>query len=393
MNMKNKSTLTSKRRIWLCIIALLLFFAVPTSAQNRRITGVVLDQSGEPLPGANIVVVGNTNVGATSNMDGKFSLSVPGEAALSVSFLGYKTKTVRLPKEDQVRIILEEDSKALGEVVVTALGISREAKSLGYARQAINTESLQDIRDPNLLNSLSGKVAGVNFISNGGPLSSTRVEIRGNNSLTGNNQPLYVIDGLPISNSMGESGDLDYGNPASAINPDDIESIEVLKGANASALYGSDAANGVILITTRKATNKKGLGISYNYNMQFSYLSQFPMYQNIYGVAHGVSPGDNRGTNYPTSTPKNGYSYDPNLPYGIYVFNWQGQNQRSWGLPMLGFDVVGRNNEIRSYSPAKGTVTDMYGTGHTITNSVSVDKISMGLPYVLAIQELIIKVY
>lgn len=376
--MKNKSILTTNRRIWLCIIALLLFFAIPTSAQNRRITGVVVDQSGDPLPGANIVVVGNTNIGATSDLNGKFSLNAPAQSALTISFLGYKTRTIRLPKEDQIRIVLEEDSKALGEVVVTALGISREAKSLGYARQAIDTESLQDIRDPNLLNSLSGKVAGVNFISNGGPLSSTRVEIRGNNSLTGNNQPLYVIDGVPISNSMGESGDLDYGNPASAINPDDIESIEVLKGANAAALYGSDAANGVILITTRKATNKKGLGISYNYNMQFSYLREFPMYQNVYGVAHGIAPGDNRGTNYPTSTPKNGYSYDPNLPYGIYVFNWQGQNQRSWGLPMLGFDVVGRNNEIRSYSPAKETVTSMYGTGHTITNSVSIDKVFNG---------------
>lgn len=376
--MEHKSVLISNRRIWLSIVAWLIFFMLPLSAQNVRITGVVVDHSGDPLPGANVVVVGKSSAGTITDMDGKFSLSVPSQSALTVSFLGYKTRTVRLSKETQLRIVLEEDAKALGEVVVTALGISREAKSLGYARQAIDTKSLQDTRDPNLLNSLSGKVAGVNFISNGGPLSSTRVEIRGNNSLTGNNQPLYVIDGVPISNSMGESGDLDYGNPASAINPDDIESIEVLKGANASALYGSDAANGVILITTRKATKKQGWGISYNYNMQFSYLSEFPMYQNVYGVAHGVNPGDNRGTNYPTSTPKNGYSYDPNLPYGIYVFNWQGQNQRSWGLPMLGFDVVGRNNEIRSYSPSKETVTNMYGTGSTLTNSLSIDKVFNG---------------
>jgi len=378
--MKNNSFLTSNRWTRLCLFILSIFLMLPLSAQNRRINGLVVDQAGDPLPGANVVVVGNTSIGTTANMDGKFSLNVPAQAALSASFLGYKTKVVRLPKgnQNQLRIVLEEDSKALGEVVVTALGISREAKSLGYARQAIDTESLQDTRDPNLLNSLSGKVAGVNFISNGGPLSSTRVEIRGNNSVTGNNQPLYVIDGVPISNAMGESGDLDYGNPASAINPDDIESIEVLKGANASALYGSDAANGVILITTRKATKKKGLGISYNYNMQFSYLSEYPLYQNIYGTAHRMQPGNNL-TNYPGAAAKNGYSYDPSLPYGIYVFNWQSPNQRSWGLPMLGFDLVGRNNEIRSYSPSKETITNLYGTGRTITNSVSIDKVLNGV--------------
>lgn len=378
--MKNKLTQIGGRQLWLSI-AILLFFLIPLSAQNRQISGIVVDSSGDPLPGANIVVVGKATVGTVTNIDGHFSLSVPVQSTLSISFMGYKTKAVKISNESNIRVVLDEDTQAIGEVVVTALGISREAKSLGYARQTIDTESLQDIRDPNLLNSLSGKVAGVNFISNGGPLSSTRVEIRGNNSLTGNNQPLYVIDGVPIHNPMGESGDLDYGNPASAINPDDIESIEVLKGANASALYGSDAANGVILITTRKATKKSGIGVSYNYNMQFSYLSQFPMYQNVYGVAHGVVPGSNRGTNYPTGTPKNGYSYNPDLPYGIYVFNWDGKNQRSWGLPMLGFDVVGRNNEIRSYSPSKNTVTNMYGTGQTITNSVSVDKVFNGASF------------
>ena len=377
--MKNNSFLTSNRWTRLCLFILSIFLMLPLSAQNRRINGLVVDQAGDPLPGANVVVVGNTSIGTTANMDGKFSLNVPAQAALSASFLGYKTKVVRLPKgnQNQLRIVLEEDSKALGEVVVTALGISREAKSLGYARQAIDTESLQDTRDPNLLNSLSGRVAGVNFISNGGPLSSTRVEIRGNNSVTGNNQPLYVIDGVPISNAMGESGDLDYGNPASAINPDDIESIEVLKGANASALYGSDAANGVILITTRKATKKKGLGVSYNYNMQFSYLRDYPLYQNIYGTAGSMDPGNNR-TNYPTATAKNGYSYDASLPYGIYSFNWQGPDYRNFGLPMLGYDVVGRNNQIRSYSPSKETVSEMYTTGRTITNSVSVDKVLNG---------------
>ena len=254
-------------RIGTCLMVLLTFFALSLSAQNRKVTGVVVDEFGDPLPGANITVVGNQNLATATNMEGQFTLNnVPKDAILNVRFIGYAVKTIRLAtlkNNDLLRIVLSEDVKELNDVVVTALGISRESKSLGYARQSIDTESLLDTRDPNLLNSLSGKVSGVNFISNGGPLSSTRVEIRGNNSLTGNTQPLYVIDGVPIMNPMGEDGDLDYGNPASAISPDDIESIEVLKGANAAALYGSDAANGVILITTRKATKKSGLGVSY----------------------------------------------------------------------------------------------------------------------------------
>ena len=276
-------------RIGTCLMVLLTFFALSLSAQNRKVTGVVVDEFGDPLPGANITVVGNQNLATATNMEGQFTLNnVPKDAILNVRFIGYAVKTIRLAtlkNNDLLRIVLSEDVKELNDVVVTALGISRESKSLGYARQSIDTESLLDTRDPNLLNSLSGKVSGVNFISNGGPLSSTRVEIRGNNSLTGNNQPLYVIDGVPIMNPMGEDGDLDYGNPASAISPDDIESIEVLKGANAAALYGSDAANGVILITTRKATKKSGLGVSYGYNMQFTFLREFPAYQNVYGSA------------------------------------------------------------------------------------------------------------
>ena len=235
-----------------------------------------------------------------------------------------------------------------------------------------------DARDPNLLNSLSGKVSGVNIISNGGPMASTRVEIRGNNSITGNNQPLYVVDGVPIMNDMGESGDLDYGNPASFISPDDVESIEVLKGANASALYGSEAANGVILITTKKASKRPGIGVSYDYNMQFSFLREYPTYQNVYGTAGNISFGANSAFNYYGNGSKNGYSYDNDLPYGIYVYNWDNKDQRSWGLPMLGFDVVGRNNEIRSYSPAKKSITEMYETGLQITNSVSIDKVFNG---------------
>ena len=377
--MKKLLSETCRRRLG-AAIAMLLLFVCAVSAQNKRIAGSVVDGNGDPLPGATISVVGNKDLGTTTDINGKFSIDVPQNAVLQFSFIGYKPHQVRAQAaNDHMSIMLTEDSQELDDVVVTALGISREAKSLGYARQSVDTESLLDARDANLLNSLSGKVSGVNIISNGGPMASTRVEIRGNNSITGNNQPLYVVDGVPILNDMGESGNLDYGNPASFISPDDVESIEVLKGANAAALYGSAAANGVILITTKKATKRPGIGISYDYNMQFSFLREFPTYQNIYGTAGGdVGRINMEGVNYWGNNPKNGYEYNPDLPYGIFVANWKNHDQRSWGLPMLGFDIVGRNNEIRKYSPAEKSITDMYETGLQITNSVSVDKVFNG---------------
>lgn len=184
-------------------------------AQNSeiKISGSVLDASGEPITGANISVVGSTK-GTMTDYKGNFTLSVPPKATLRVSFIGFEPQTIRIGDKTNFKITLKENSKALDEVVVTALGITRDAKSLSYARQTVNTESMSDVRASNMLDMLSGKVAGLQVIGNGGPLASTRVVIRGNGSLSGNNQPLYVIDGVPIMNDMGESGDLDYGNPA-----------------------------------------------------------------------------------------------------------------------------------------------------------------------------------
>ena len=226
--MKNLLSETCRRRLGVAI-PMLMLICCAVSAQNKRIAGIVVDGNDNPLPGATVSVVGKSDFGATTDIAGKFSVNVPEASIIQFSFIGYKPYQVRATAaNDHMRVMLTEDAKELDDVVVTALGISREAKSLGYARQSVDTESLLDVRDPNLLNSLSGKVSGVNIISNGGPMASTRVEIRGNNSITGNNQPLYVVGGVPIMNSMGETDALDYGNPASFLSPDDIESIEVL---------------------------------------------------------------------------------------------------------------------------------------------------------------------
>lgn len=206
------------------------------------------------------------------------------------------------------------------------------------------------------------------MISNGAAGSAT-VRIRGANSISGNNQPLYVIDGVPIINDV-TGGEIDYGNPANSINPDDIENIVVLKGANASALYGSDAANGAILITTKKAGQRSGLGVTYSTNVQFTEFSQYPIYQNIYGGGH-INRFENNKANSFNGDVK--VPYDPNMPYGIQRMGGY-DNSRSWGMPMLGFQVVGRNGELKSYVPTPANTTSMYQTAYSWTNSVSIER-------------------
>ena len=353
-----------------------------STQQQKQITvkGVVTDMRGEPIIGASVVEKGTTN-GTITDLDGNFTLKVPSDAIINITYVGYQPQSLSVSGQTTFKIKMEEESMALEQVVVTAMGIKKKPASLTYSTQQLGGDELTRAKDPNMIAALAGKSAGVQISKSASGLGgSAKVSIRGIRSANedGNNQPLYVIDGVPIMNPMGEDGDLDYGNPASAISPDDIESIEVLKGANAAALYGSDAANGVILITTRKATKKSGLGVSYGYNMQFTFLREFPAYQNVYGSASLPAAGVGDGFNYYGSNSKNGYAYDPSLPYGIFVFNWANPNQRSWGLPMLGFDLVGRNNQIRSYVPNKDGITDMYEMGVAMTHSVSVNKVFNG---------------
>jgi len=358
---------TIRNAIFLLLIGTQMLFA---QNQTGKISGLVVDEKGESVAGASITAVGS-KTGAISDVNGNFVIDAEKNATLKVSFLGFETQNIKLGASSDIKIVLKEDVKELDEVVVTAMGITREAKSLSYAREAVDTKSMTESRASNLTDMLSGKVAGMQVTPGGGPLSSTRIIIRGNNSVTGNNQPLFVIDGVPLVNTSGESGDLDYGNIANRINPDEIENIEVLKGANASALYGSDAANGVILITTKKAVQRKGIGVSYGLNTMFSYLYNFPTYQNIYGS--GQNNRFQGGYNYYGAT-GNGINYNPDLPYGIHDFNMFPKDP-SWGMPMLGFDVVGRNDVVRPYSPSPNTIQDMYKTSLMTTNSVSLDKV------------------
>ncbi|HPI06419.1 MAG TPA: SusC/RagA family TonB-linked outer membrane protein [Saprospiraceae bacterium] len=267
------------------------FLSIAVHAQ--RISGTVLDaDTDEPLIGASISVK-NAGRGTVSNATGSFKLDAKAGEQLVISYVGYEPQEIALGEGLTLTIKLAAQNQ-LNEVVVTALGLSKAKKSLGYAVQEVSGASLDKARETNLVSALAGKVAGVTVVGNpSGIGSSARVTIRGERSLNLNrNQPLFVVDGVPISNDFrGSSGnnyqDVDYGNGAGFVNPDDVETITVLKGASAAALYGSRANNGVILITTKSGKNTKGIGVSINSTVSFENVLRLPDYQNVYGQGLG----------------------------------------------------------------------------------------------------------
>lgn len=258
------------------------------SAQN--VSGVVTDvRDGFGLPGVSVLVPGTTT-GTVTDMDGNYTLDVDGGKELQFSYIGYTTVTVAINGQTKIDVQLSEDTQKIDEVVVTALGIKREKKALGYSMQEVKGEALTQTRDANVANALAGKVAGLQIKQNGtGVGGSSRIVIRGNNSITGNNQPLVVVDGVPIDNFSGGTddfygnGNIDKGSGMSDISPDDIESMSVLKGPAAAALYGSRAGNGVVMITTKKGSKSKGVGVNYNLNFTAENPMQTPTFQNTYG--------------------------------------------------------------------------------------------------------------
>ena len=261
--------------------------SVQSVQQAAKVFGTVTDGT-EPVIGASIRVK-NSSQGTITDMDGNFKLDVAPGTELVISYVGYKDVTVKAGAN--MKIVLEEESTALSEVVVTALGIKRERKALGYGVSEVKGEELTKAKETNVINSLSGKVAGL-VVQNtaGGSSGSTRVLLRGNTEMTGNNQPLYVIDGVPLDNtnfsSAGEAGGYDLGDGISAINPDDIENMTVLKGPAASALYGSRASHGVILITTKKAEKDK-ISVEYNGSLTIDkQLAKWDNIQQVYGMGY-----------------------------------------------------------------------------------------------------------
>lgn len=274
----------------LLVLALILTGLNFSYAQTNISGKITSAEDASPLPGVNILVKGTSN-GTISDAQGIYSIDVPSsQATLIFSFVGYEPMEVAIDGRTTVDVIMKSDAQQLSEVVVTALGIEKEKRDLGYAVQDIKGDQMTQARETNLVNALSGKIAGVQVVGNpSGIGASARVTIRGERSLDiNNNQPLFVVDGVPISNSIvGSTGrnnqDVDYGNGAGYINPDDIESLTVLKGPNATALYGARGQNGVIIIKTRTGKNSKGLGITINTTVTAEEVLRLPDYQNVYG--------------------------------------------------------------------------------------------------------------
>ncbi|MEO6815030.1 MAG: SusC/RagA family TonB-linked outer membrane protein [Ginsengibacter sp.] len=264
---------------------ILILLVQSLQAQTVHIEGDVSSKiTSLPLPNTSIAVKNGRNQTLTDEK-GHFQISAENKSTLIFSFVGYQPREVVVESsQTNLQISLDQDNNKLEEVVVTALGISRQKKSLGYAVQQLQTKDIAEAKEPNLINALSGKVAGVRITNSQGDMGSSRIIIRGETSISGNNQPLFVVNGIPVDNSqLGAGGSRDFANAISDINADDIESISVLKGPNAAALYGSRAAAGVILIKTKTGKSKQGLGITLNSNLAFENLLTLPSYQNTFG--------------------------------------------------------------------------------------------------------------
>ena len=329
---------------------LMLFVSVNLGfSQTTLVKGKISEASGEPLYGVSVKVKGS-NQGATSNDKGDYAIDVKQGTTLVFSYVGFKSQEIVVSSNSTVNVSLVEDASSLSEVVVTALGITKDQKVLSYATQQINTKTFSQAKDLNVANSLSGRVVGLDIVrSSSGIGGSTRIVLRGDRSISGNNQALIVVDGVPFNNSNGSSGNIfggrDGGDGISSINPDDIESMNILRGASATALYGSSAANGAILINTKKGVTQKGYGVTINSSFQAEQALNLRKFQNEYGQGSG----------------------------GVY----SKLSENSWGPKLDGRQVEAWQNSAvgapatYSFSPQPNTYNDFYKTGSQISNSVS----------------------
>ncbi|WP_109832658.1 SusC/RagA family TonB-linked outer membrane protein [Reichenbachiella versicolor] len=290
------------------ILFLVLLLGSWSAFAQTNVTGIVKDQAGVGLPGVTLLVQG-TNKGTLTDMDGKFSIQVSSTDVLVVSFVGYVTQEIPVGDQSVIDVSMEVDVDVLNEVVVTALGLKKEKRSIGFAVQEVKSAELNQVSTPNVVNLLAGKVAGLQVTGSGnGVASSSRIVLRGENSLNINkNAPLFVIDGVPVNNEIygvgggpTDQADLptDYGNGIAEINSADIESVNILKGAAASALYGSRASNGVIVITTKKGKAEQGIGVEISSSTMFSSALVLPDLQSSYGGGWAQAYASDFGTNY-----------------------------------------------------------------------------------------------
>lgn len=350
-------------------------------AQGSVVQGTVKDGTGEPLIGVSVVVKGATGLGVVTDIDGNYKINVKDKNAVLVfSYIGYTPQEVKIGGRSSVDVTMKDESSVLKEVVVTAMGIKRKESSLTYSTQQVKASDLNRVQDPNVANSLEGKVSGVTITpSAGGAGGASKIILRGNKSILGSSTPLIVVDGVPMNNSqrgqvgsganMLTTGVSEGGDALSMINPDDIESINVLKGANAAALYGSEAANGVLMITTKKGREGK-VGVNFSSNVTFDTPLTTPKIQNIYGAAIDEKAGTLALTSWGDK------------------LSARNNDQLLINTPMYGEHFDGtkfENNEVHLRNRAGNDLNDFFKTGVTTNNSIALsggtDKMSSYFSY------------
>jgi TonB-linked SusC/RagA family outer membrane protein len=391
LNLKimDPNSIISLRRIFLCLLAAALMIrpecseAVGKPLLDRTIKGKITAKSdGSAMPGVNVIVKG-TQIGTSSDAAGNYTINVDesGKAVLVFSYIGHETQEVAVGNQSVIDIILAEGAETLNEAIVTALGISREKRSLGYSVGEVDGKDISRVAQENVLNSLSGKVPGVTISSTGGTGSSVSMIIRGATSLSNDNQPLFVVDGVPISNTLnnisqiGNDNRVDYGNAISSINPDDVESVSILKGPNAAALYGSRAGHGVVLITTKSGSKNKKMTVSVNSNTVFDkpykYLDMHSKF------ATGILPFTPDNNPYPGGVlmidEGSAGGVGPELNKGYKAIQWNSPKDAN-GNP-IATELVSHPDNVKNF----------VRTGITTTNGVSVanstDLVSYRLSY------------
>ncbi|RAJ32194.1 SusC/RagA family TonB-linked outer membrane protein [Pedobacter cryoconitis] len=372
------------RKIYLKYLSVFLLTLLTVNAfAQKTLTGTVRDASG-PVPGVSITVKGTTKVTQT-NGSGKFSITAGANDVLTFSAVGYARQELTVGSQEALNVTLKESENNLNEVVVTtALGIKRQEKSLGYAVSTVTAKQLTEAGNTNFASALYGKAAGVKITTApGGASSAVNVQIRGINSISYNQQPLYVVDGVMIRND-GQNGaaganNNSYGsdqrirgNGILDINPADIESLTILKGASASALYGSDAGSGVVVITTKKGTKGRGLGVDFNYQGSVDEVAFLPNFQNVYG------PGYSRSINLANTGREDGWITEADSPSGVRPYF---RAYANFGPKMEGQQVKWWDGSIRSYSPQPDNYKDVYQTGYTSNANVAISNQSDAINY------------
>ncbi|MDP4271524.1 MAG: SusC/RagA family TonB-linked outer membrane protein [Bacteroidota bacterium] len=358
------------------MMMLCLVISIGWAAAQTRVTGTVVStDDGQPIIGASVVVKG-TSSGTITDADGKFALTIPANAKVLVfSYVGMKT--VELAAKPSMQVQMQSDSRQISEIVVTAMGISRSSKSLGYAASTVKADELNRATPVSVTNGLTGKVAGLNISNSGGTGTSEKVIIRGFTSFN-NNQPLYIVDGVPIQNSfMGSATTnqaVDFGNQAGDINPDDVASVTVLKGASATALYGSRAANGVILITTKRGATDSKLQVSYTGTATVSNVLRVPQYQTMFGQGW---PLLNQAGTYEPGLQENG-SWGPVLD-GM---------MRTWGAPLNSQGIYtpvtsGGVQRVKPFAYVKNNLRDFYENGLELNNNISISAGNQNTSFVM----------